>query len=338
MHECRKCLVWDLDNTLWDGVCLEGPVAPKSDAIGAIVELDQRGILHSVASRGDEECARTALREHALEGYFLAPRINWLPKSRNILAISRELNVSLDAIAFIDDDAFEREQVAFMLPDVFTIDAVRAGELVGMSAFSPADITAEARERRAMVRAELERRKKESTFATREEFLRSCQMRLRVREMEVDDIPRVRELMTRTHQLNTTGLVFDPAAIHTVADGTSVVVAELEDVFGRYGIIATAVVQQLQPVWRVRYLAVSCRVMGRGIERALLSSLVRRATKEGCTECEADFRDTGRNAMMRTLYGMMGFRDAGQIREDDIRVLQTTSDTVAGVPVWVEVL
>jgi FkbH-like protein len=115
MASAKKCLVWDLDNTLWDGVCLEGAVRLRPEAADTIAALDRRGILHSVASRGDAEVALAQLRTFELDEYFLAPKINWLPKPTNILAIGRELGIPLDAMAFVDDEPFELEQVAAML-------------------------------------------------------------------------------------------------------------------------------------------------------------------------------------------------------------------------------
>ena len=143
----KKCLVWDLDNTLWDGVCLEGDVQLRSEAATAITELDRRGILHSIASRGDADIALGQLRAFGLARYFLVPKVNWLPKTTNIIAIGRELRLSLDDVAFIDDDPFELEQVSMMLPSILTIDARAVADLPTSRAFTPTSVTDEARSR-----------------------------------------------------------------------------------------------------------------------------------------------------------------------------------------------
>jgi FkbH-like protein len=342
MSAVKKCIVWDLDNTLWDGVCLEGDVLVRDGVIRTIQELDRRGILHSIASRGDEDLAMKVLKERGIDGLFLVPRINWLPKSQNIVQISGELGISTDAMALVDDDPFEREQVAFMLPDVLTIDAMSSCLIPGMPDFTPGHITPEAAGRRRFYQSEFLRRKAESAFATREDFLMSCAMQVKIRPMQDEDIPRVAELMTRTHQLNTTGWLLDRKELRDLlrrkSDSVMIAVAELEDRFGSYGIIGTAIAEKSPLTWRLRYLAVSCRVLGRGIERAFLVSLLREAFAKGCTHVEATYRDTGRNRMMRALYQMVGLHISGQSGEDGDLVFQLDQSDVPGIPPWVKVV
>lgn len=189
-----------------------------------------------------------------------------------------------------------------------------------------------------MYRAEMERKKMETGYATREEFLRSCNMRLHIRPMAAEDIPRVRELMTRTHQLNTTGHLFDPSSILADHEQQRIFVAELTDKFGWYGIVGTSIVETRHPAWRLRYFAISCRVMGRGIERALLASMAGDACRNGCSAFEAEFRDTGRNTMMRALYQMMGFRDSGLVGERGTSLFRAEATRIPPVPRWVEVI
>jgi FkbH-like protein len=167
-------------------------------------------------------------------------------------------------------------------------------------------------------------------------------MRLAIRPMAADDIPRVLELMSRTHQLNTTGLAWDRSALEDAfpgrPEGVRVMVAELRDRFGWYGIIGTAILVTTQTAWRLKYLAVSCRVMGRGIERALLSVLVRAALDGGCASPEAEFRDTGRNRMMRALYQMMGFTAGGQTDNAGTLIFRARPGWLPDIPRWVEVV
>ena len=341
MNAVRKCLVWDLDNTLWDGVCLEGNVRVRPEVVQAITELDRRGILQSIASRGDVDLALRALEHNDLVKFFLAPQINWLPKSKSIIRICKELRLSCDAMAFIDDDRFEREQVSYMLPGVLTLDARFAPELPGLADFSPDDITPEARNRRKLYQIDLESTRAEADFASRGDFLAACRMRLTVRPMAEQDIPRVLELMTRTHQLNTTGMIIDRSDLETLCHGTSdeprVMVAELRDRFGEYGIIGVAIAGSARPVWTLTAFAVSCRVMGRGIERAFLAALVRAAYSRGYTHSEAAYRETGQNRMMRALYQMMGFRVSGHAADPDTLLFRARIEQVPEVPSWVEV-
>ncbi len=340
MAPTRKCVVWDLDDTIWDGVCLEGEVRLRPGILHVIQELDRRGVLHSVASRGVEEVAMGVLRTYGLEHFFLAPRINWLPKPLNVAAIAKDLGLARDAIAFIDDDAFEREQVVYMLPDVLTLDARMAADLPTLPEFTPDEVTVEARTRRLLYQAEQDRRRAESRFPTREDFLRSCGMRLTVRGTREADVSRVLELMSRTHQLNNAGRVIPrEALLAMLADetGTTAVwVADLTDRFGSYGTIGAAIVEMSPSSWTLSYLAISCRVLGRGVERAFLSALLRGAINAGEREALALFRDTGKNRHLRTLYQMMGFR-FHRVTEDGATVLRADAGALPLRPAWVAV-
>ena len=342
MTPLKKCVVWDLDDTLWDGVCLEGNVIVKKEVYGTIAELDHRGVLHSIASRGEEDAAMKVLKDNGLADYFLFPKINWLPKSQNIIRISKELQISLDEIAFVDDDEFERAQVVFMLPDVLTFDAEKIPELQSSPFFSSAGITRESQHRRRFYQDEMDRKKYERGFITRKDFLISCAMKLKVRCMKEDDIPRVLELMTRTHQLNTTGMMLDYESLmnllHESPTGMNIIVAELQDKFGWYGIIGTAMIEEEKPLWRLKHFAVSCRVMGRGVERALMASLICTASDYGFTMVEAEFRDTGRNRMMRALYQMMGFLNIGDSYDSKTMIFRRILQEVPQIPCWIKIV
>src|SRR5262245_6438166 len=109
-----KCVVWDLDNTLWHGALIEdGYVRLKDNVVGIIKTLDSRGILQSIASKNDYDQALDQLRRFGLAEYFLYPQINWNTKSSSIKVISSSINIGLDAVGFIDDQEFERDEVAF---------------------------------------------------------------------------------------------------------------------------------------------------------------------------------------------------------------------------------
>ncbi len=340
MSSAKKCIVWDLDNTLWDGICLEGNVTMRPAIREVISELDQRGILHSIASRNETEVAMQVLQAERMTHFFVAPQINWLPKTTNLRMIHKTLNISLDAMAFVDDDPFERDQVRFMLPDVLTIDAADAGKLPEMPEFDPGYLTDESKSRRRFYQADAIRREAEQQFASREQFLASCNMKLMIRPIITDDIPRVLELMTRTHQLNTTGQFFEQTKLVQIAtepNGEQIFVAELRDKFGWNGIIGTALVEADPSAFTIIFFAMSCRILGRGIERAFLINLVEKARDRGCSKIMAMYRDTGRNSMMRALYQMTGFRHA-HTRADQTMLFMLNGNNLPLKPPWVEIL
>ena len=282
-----------------------------------------------------------ALRDQKLLDFFLVPKINWLPKTTNILNISRELNISLDALAFVDDDPFERDQVAFILPDVLTIAAECAAQLQDRPEFDPGPLSAEALVRKELYETEEARKKTASEFSSREEFLCSCRMELSVRRMVRDDMPRVLELMTRTHQLNTTGILLEREELENIlysaygsAGHHAVFVAELRDRFGYCGIIGVALASLADTQWIFSLFALSCRVLGRGIERAFLAFLVNRGVQHGCTRIEMLYKPTGKNRMMRALFQMSGFRPCGE-SPDGAMIFSLQSNDKVTVPHWV---
>jgi FkbH-like protein len=341
MSKSKKCIVWDLDNTLWDGICIEGDVKPRPEIQRVISELDQHGIIHSIASRNEEEVAMKVLENHKLAHFFVVPQINWLPKTTNIVNITEALNISLDSVAFVDDDPFELDQVSFMLPDVMTIPANEASQLSHMQAFNPGYTTEESRSRRQFYQAEEKRKETEQQFASREEFLMSCNMKLSIRTMRKKDIPRVLELMTRTHQLNTTGQIFPEERLLEIMNQNNenevIFIAELRDKFGWNGIIGTAVIEFTQVYFRILFFAMSCRILGRGIERAFLASLVKEAIKNDYNEIEALYKNTGRNSMMRALYQMSGFKHRNNL-PDKTMIFFINHNQIPDIPKWVEVL
>ena len=336
-----KCIVWDLDNTLWDGIALEGKIIPRQNVYDTISKLDQRGILHSIASRGEEEVSLKILKDLQIDHYFVVPKINWLAKSSNIINIVDSLNISLDSVAFIDDDAFELDQIAFMLPDVTTISSDKAPQLLNMPIFKPEYKSKESKSRRIFYQSDNKRKDAEQNFSSREEFLKSCNMQLSVRLMTIADIPRVLELMTRTHQLNTTGQIFKKEKLLKNIQGKnsedSIFVAELNDKFGWSGIIATAIIKYTNAIWRLLFFALSCRILGRGIERAFLAVLLKKASLNKHVEIQALLRKTGRNRMMQAMFQMSGFTYKCDL-SDKTMVFQIDPYHIPEVPDWLEVL
>jgi len=338
----KKCIVWDLDNTLWDGVHLEGDIKVRPEARQVIEALDSRGVLHSIASRGEQELALATLRTTGLLDYFLVPQINWEPKPKNIISISKALQVSLDSIVFVDDDPFELAQVAYMLPEVMTVDAVLTRQLLVHPCFRVEQNTQEAQLRRRFYLDEQARQDAQREYPNRKAFLQSCAMRLTLRPMHKGDLPRVLELMSRTHQLNTTGRVFAEEELVSILNdrrgGFCIKVADLTDRFGGYGTIGAAIVERCDSSWKLHLLAVSCRVLGRGVERAFLASLLDDAGKAGCALALALFRETGRNRAMLALYQMMGFRKCGNCDGEGIAEFSRVTEPPPAIPRWIQVV
>ena len=220
------------------------------------------------------------------------------------------MNIPLDSIVFVDDDNFEIEQVSFMIPEVLTLNAKEAINILRLGELFSISQSQETKNRRKYYQAEHLRNKMELNYSSREDFLKYCKMKLNIRQMKEEDICRVLELMTRTHQLNTTGWIMEQNDLQNIlvaSKSTNIYVAELDDKFGSYGIIGAAITELIKDKLILKYLAVSCRVMGRGIEQAIIIKLLFDCKLYGNNNLFAEFRDTGRNRMMRMLYQILGF-------------------------------
>lgn len=333
-----KCVVWDLDNTLWDGILLEDTsVTLRPEAREVIEALDARGILHSVASRNDPASVERKLDELGLRDYFLHPQVHWGSKVPSIEAIAKALNIGLDAIAFVDDQPFERDEVAHALPAVRTIDAAELALLPSRPDMTPAVITPDARRRREMYRADLVRAQAESEHqGAREDFLASLGMRMRIAPAVEGDLLRAEELTVRTNQLNATGRTYsyDELKAYSESPDHLLLVAELEDRYGTYGKIGLALVEKRPDAWTVLLLLMSCRVMSRGVGSILMAEILRRAREAGA-RLLAHFVDTGKNRMMYVTYKFGGFKEVG--REGDVVLFEHPLAELPAFPPHVEI-
>ncbi|HEX2086012.1 MAG TPA: HAD-IIIC family phosphatase [Solirubrobacteraceae bacterium] len=317
-----KCVVWDLDGTLWDGILLEdGEVTVRPDVVATIESLSDRGILHAIASRNDHDAAMERLVAAGLEEHFVYPQINWLPKSASVAEVARLLNVGIDTLAFVDDQPFELEEVAFAHPDVLCLDA---GEIVDAAAtrpeFQPRFVTDESRIRRHLYRSEERRVRDEAGHeGTSEEFLATLGMRFTIAQAEEEDLQRAEELTVRTNQLNSTGRTYSYEELAELRrdPGHLLLVASLEDRYGPYGKIGLALVERGSDVWMLRLLLMSCRVMSRGVGTVLLNHVMRLARESGA-RLRAELVETGRNRMMYVTYAFAGF---AEVERDGDRVL-----------------
>jgi len=305
-----KCLVWDLDNTLWQGTLLEDPEVQIADEVRrVVVELDSRGILQSVSSKNDYDPAWRRLEELGIAQYFVHPRINWGLKSDSVGEIADELKFALDTMAFIDDLPSERAQVAFRAPQVRCYLAEQAGALPGLAEFSPAVVTVDARRRRQMYQASFRRNAEKEVFAgPDEEFLRSLEMVMTIKRADKEDLSRVEELTLRTSQMNATGVHYSDAVLRgLLADPHhDVLTVTLADRFGPHGAVGVLLLEHHPSVWHLKLLATSCRVVSFGAGTVILNWLIDQAARAG-THLAADFRPTKRNRMMDIAYRFAGF-------------------------------
>lgn len=326
-----KCVIWDLDNTIWDGTLPEGDdVTLKPGIVDVLKKLDSRGILHSIASKNNYEPAMEKMKEFGIDEYFLYPEINWNSKSSMITNIQKNLNVHFDTMLFVDDQPFEREEVESVHETVTTIDALEYITMPELPRLNPRFITGDSKLRRKMYQDDIKRKDEESEYeGASEEFLASLNMKFIIHEAVEEDLKRAEELTVRTNQLNATGKTYDYDELNEfrISDKHKLLVCELTDRYGSYGKIGLALVELNEDNWHLKLLLMSCRVMSRGVGTVVMSYILQECKKAG-KRFLADFRRTDRNRMMYVSYKFANFKevssdDEGNIQfENDLSMIQ----------------
>ncbi|WP_124067181.1 HAD-IIIC family phosphatase [Clostridium sp. E02] len=318
-----KLLIWDLDNTIWNGTLTEDNVTKLNKKVkDTILEMDKRGILMSIASKNNFNQAWDKLEEFQLSEYFIYPAINWNSKSGNIKDIIKSVNIGVDTVAFVDDQAFERDEVKSELPEILCIDRKDISSIVDMPEFMPNFITDDSKLRRQMYQSDVKRNKDEDeSKGPKEEFLASLNMELTLKHAEVTDLQRAEELTVRTHQLNSTGYTYnyDELKNFVGTDSHKLLIGGLIDKYGTYGKIALALLTCTEEKWILDLLLTSCRVMSRGIGTVILNLIIEQAMKSG-VDLFAEFVPTDKNRIMLVTYKLAGFIEAG--KNGDVIILQ----------------
>lgn len=319
-----KCVVFDLDHTMWHGVLIENDELTLRDNIKDILKtLDKRGILLSIASKNNHDDAMAKLDEFGLQDYFLYPQINWGPKSESIQKIKEKLNIGMDAIAFIDDQPFEREEVTHGNAEASVYDVDVIEKMLDEPEFRPRFITEESAKRRQMYLDDDKRKEEEESFGgANVEFLRSQEMEFTIAPATTDDLQRVEELTVRTNQLNASGYTYsyDELESFLTSPHHKLFVAELVDKYGSYGKIGVALVETSGDRWTLKSMLMSCRVMSRGVGNVLLHYIMNLAKDNG-EKLYTEFLHTDRNRLMYMTLKFAGFTEAGETLENGRNVL-----------------
>lgn len=308
-----KCLIWDLDDTLWQGTLSENwDVIFTGELRQLIVRLDQLGILQSIASRNDQDLVMRKLDELGIRSFFLYPQCCFGSKSESIRTIVTALNISMESTGYIDDNPFELFEVQYFLPEIHIYRADQAADLLKYPEFNPKVVTWEASNRRQMMMARQERENAQRQFTgSREDFLKECRMELSVGAAQTGDMERIRELALRTNQMNNMkGILDEPAIFEYIhRPDKRIFTARLTDRFGDHGIIGVCFTD-IENVIMIRLFCISCRIEGRGVGVAFLGEVINRIQAEypAMNEIQCLFKSSDRNRPALILLKMLGFK------------------------------
>ncbi len=331
-----KCVVWDLDNTLWDGTLSEDTqVYLRTSVVEIIKTLDSRGILHSIASKNDYASTMQKLQELGIAEYFLYPQISWNAKSGAIAAIAKAINIGRETLAFVDDQPFERDEVAHMYPEVLCLDVTELDSMLERPELNQRFLTEDSAKRRLMYMSDIQRNQAEQEYTgPTEEFLAMLQMTFSITPACEEDLQRAEELTLRTHQLNTTGYTYSYEELNAfrLSPEYQLLVAELTDKYGTYGKIGVALLHCKQDYWTLKLLLMSCRVMARGVGNVMIGHIMRRAREAG-VRLRAEFVPNEKNRMMLITYKLGGFREVDQ--QENVLLFEHDLTNIAPVPPYV---
>jgi FkbH-like protein len=331
----RKCLILDLDNTLWGGVIgddgLDGIRLGQGDALGeayvaiqkTVLELRDRGIVLAVCSKNEEDIARQPFREHPemllCESDIAVFLANWQPKSVNIQTIASQLNLGIDSMVLLDDNPAERNQVRRELPAVATPElpedpAYFPYLLTNCGWFESVQFTREDSQRAHQYKVEQEREEAKVNSPDMATFLRSLRMIATLRSFDAQGRMRIGQLFNKTNQFNLTGQRYTEAEVlgFEELENYFTLQVRLEDRYGDNGIVSALVCTRHDDHWRINNWVMSCRVFGRDLEAAIVNHLVARAREDGAQSLVADYMSTKRNQVIAALLGNLGFQNSDQ--------------------------
>ena len=326
----KKCLILDLDNTVWGGVIgddgMEGIQVGElgmGHAFDALQEwareLKQRGIILAVCSKNEEETAKKPFRDHpemtlGLEdiAVFVA---NWNNKADNIKSIQATLNIGFDSMVFVDDNPFERNLVREHLPAVTVPElpedpAMYVPFLRSLNLFETASYSEEDLERTKQYQQEIARTDLQKSFTNIDEYLKSLEMVSVVKPFDDFNTPRVAQLTQRSNQFNLRTIRYTEADIEQMSRSAKFFTLSfnLEDKFGDHGLIGLVILEKLDD--RTAFIEtwiMSCRVLKRGVEEFIVNQMAHLARTNGFSRLLGEFIPSTKNNMVKDLYAQMGF-------------------------------
>ena len=332
----KKCVVLDLDNTLWGGVIGDDGLSgiqigelglghAFSDFQAWLKELKNRGMLLAVCSKNNEPAAKEPFEKHPemvlrLEDFsmFVA---NWEDKAGNIRNIQKTLNIGMDSLVFLDDNPFERNLVRSMIPEITVPElpedpAMYLQYLRCLGLFETAAYSAEDAGRTQQYRQQAERAVFESSFQSYDDYLEGLDMKAVAAPFDAFHYPRIAQLTQRSNQFNLRTVRYTEAEIEAISRdaGKITLYFTLKDKFGDHGLISVVILDKQEDSLFVSEWLMSCRVLKRGMEEFIVNKILQTAKAQGFRTVTGEYIPTPKNAMVKDLYEKMGFTRIGENR------------------------
>lgn len=324
----KKALVLDLDNTLWGGIVgddgVENLEIGQETSMGQVYTEFQAyvkqqkdiGVMLNVSSKNEEENALAGLNhpDGVLKPEdFVLIKANWEPKSRNVAEIASELNIMQDSLVFVDDNPAEREIIRTQLDGVAVPEMGSPEQYIRIldrsGFFEVTNLSEDDKKRSDMYKANLERQKEQAQFGDYREYLKSLEMVGTIKAFEPMYMARIAQLTNKSNQFNLTTRRYTQAQIEQTAkdDRYITLYGRLEDKFGDNGVVSVVIARKDKDVLHVELWLMSCRVLKRDMEFAMMDTLVSEAKKAGCKEIKGYYYPTAKNKMVEKFYELQGF-------------------------------
>jgi FkbH-like protein len=355
----RKCLILDLDNTVWGGVIGDDGLAgikiaqgdPTGEAHLAVqqlaLNLRRRGIVLAVSSKNTDELARVPFREHPemllREEHFAVFQANWNDKATNIKAIAEELSLGLSSMVFLDDNPVERALVRQLLPEVAVPElpedpAWYARTLAAAGYFESIAFSSEDRTRADMYQSNARRVVLQNQAGDLDAYLASLEMEILFSPFDRTGRARISQLINKSNQFNLTTRRYSEAEVAAAENESDVLTLQVRliDRFGDNGMISVVICRPDGPfVWAIDTWLMSCRVLGRNVEQMVLREIVHHARNSGIQTLVGTYRPTEKNALVRDHYRKLGFKNLEE-RTDGTTVWSlVTALEIAAAPMTV---
>jgi len=334
----KKCLVLDLDNTLWGGIIGEdgiNGVKLGGDYPGniylefqkRILDLWKQGVILAINSKNNQEDAVEMIENHPEMilkiRHFAALRINWLDKSKNLESIVKELNIGIDSVVFVDDNPVECERIANEFPDVTVMQIPATIEMLSSvfqktaRLFDGTLVSQEDVHRNLMYQQNQLREKEQGEAQSIDDFLSSLEMKAEFENINDKNIQRVVQLLQKTNQFNLTTRRHTEQVISNMIrnDNWKTYVVRLKDKYGDNGIVMVALLHVEQNHAIIDTLLMSCRVIGRSLERVVLNTIKQDLRKQGLETIYGKFIPTSKNKLVENLFADLGFDYLGDDEE-----------------------
>ena len=327
----KKCLVLDLDNTLWGGVVGEegkdgiklGPDKEGRvflDFQKSILELFERGVILAINSKNNYEDAMEVIRGHKYmvlrEDHFACIKVNWQDKATNLKEIAAELDIGLDSLIFIDDDKTNRALVRELIPEVTVIDlpedvSLYPSTIKNLKQFNLFHLTEEDLKRGKMYVDQKKRSLLESETTDLNAFIKQLHIKVTIRPADDSTLDRITQLTKKTNQFNLTTKRYKEEEMQELSKSADCRIESImvEDRFGDYGLTGAAIIKKdlEDKCWHLDTFLLSCRVLGKNVEFALMDHIIKKAKKEGVEKIKGYFIPTKKNKPAENFLGDCGF-------------------------------